>query len=43
MEQGLGVRLFTRTRKGYQLTAGGAELFETVVRVEEELLQRIAA
>ena len=39
MEQGLGVRLFTRTRKGYQLTAGGAELFETVVRVEEELLQ----
>ena len=39
MEQGLGVRLFTRTRKGYELTPGGTELFETVVRVEEELLQ----
>ena len=39
MEQGLGVRLFARTRKGYELTPNGAELFETVVRVEEELLQ----
>ncbi|MEX0337488.1 MAG: LysR family transcriptional regulator [Arenibacterium sp.] len=39
MEAGLGVRLFTRTRKGYELTPSGAELFETVIRVEEELLQ----
>lgn len=39
MERGLGVRLFTRTRKGYALTSAGAELFETVVRVEEELMQ----
>lgn len=39
MEQGLGVRLFTRTRKGYVLTPAGAELFGTVVRVEEDLMQ----
>ena len=39
MERTLGVRLFNRTRKGYELTAGGAELFETVVRVEQDLLQ----
>lgn len=38
MEKGLGVRLFTRTRKGYELTPSGTELFETVARVEEELL-----
>ena len=39
MEQGLGVRLFVRTRKGYELTPSGAELFQTVARVEEDLLQ----
>lgn len=37
METKLGVRLFRRTRKGYELTASGTELFETAVRVEEEL------
>ena len=39
IESDLGVRLFNRTRKGYELTASGAELFKTVIRVEEELLQ----
>ncbi len=39
MEQKLGVRLFRRTRRGYQLTENGAHLFETVVRVEEQLLE----
>ena len=39
MERRFGVRLFKRTRKGYELTASGAELFETVVRVEQELQQ----
>jgi DNA-binding transcriptional LysR family regulator len=38
-ERKLGARLFNRTRKGYELTAGGAELFETVARVEEELAE----
>lgn len=37
MEHRRGVRLFNRTRKGYELTESGAELFKTVVRVEEEL------
>jgi DNA-binding transcriptional LysR family regulator len=39
METNLGVRLFHRTRKGYELTASGLDLFETVVRVEEELIE----
>jgi DNA-binding transcriptional LysR family regulator len=39
METKLGVRLFRRTRRGYELTQNGAQLFETVVRVEEELLE----
>ena len=39
MEQKLGVRLFRRTRRGYQLTENGAHLFQTVVRVEEQLLE----
>jgi len=39
IEGTLGVRLFHRTRKGYELTAGGAELFETVARVAEELAE----
>ena len=39
MERVRGVRLFNRTRKGYELTESGAELFKTVVRVEEELTE----
>ena len=39
MEQSRAVRLFNRTRKGYELTSSGIELFETAARVEEELLQ----
>lgn len=39
IEKGLGVRLFTRTRKGYEMTPSGAELFQTVARVEEDLMQ----
>src|SRR6516165_7029888 len=39
IERNLGARLFRRTRKGYELTAGGAELFDTVARVEEELAE----
>jgi DNA-binding transcriptional LysR family regulator len=39
IERKLGARLFRRTRKGYELTMGGAELFETVARVEEELAE----
>ena len=34
MEARLGVRLFDRTRSGYELTAPGLEIFETVERVE---------
>ncbi|MBT5435401.1 MAG: LysR family transcriptional regulator [Rhodospirillaceae bacterium] len=37
MEARLGVRLFDRTRSGYELTAPGLEIFETVERVEGEL------
>ena len=37
MEQTFSTRLFLRTRKGYELTPVGAELLETVVRVEEQL------
>ena len=39
MERNLGSQLFHRTRKGYELTPTGADLFDTVVRVEEELLE----
>lgn len=39
MERGMGQRLFTRTRKGYELTAAGTEYFEAVARAEEALLQ----
>ncbi|MDH3668043.1 MAG: LysR family transcriptional regulator [Paracoccaceae bacterium] len=39
METRIGTRLFHRTRKGYEMTPSGAELFETVVRVEEELAE----
>ena len=39
MEGSLGVRLFNRTRKGYELTPNGVELFEIVARVEEELVR----
>ncbi len=37
MEDSLGVRLFDRTKLGYELTAPGVEIFETVQHVEEEL------
>jgi len=37
MERKFGTRLFNRTRQGYELTATGIELFETVARVEEAL------
>lgn len=39
MEGKLSARLFNRTRKGYELTVSGAELFETVTRVEEDLAE----
>lgn len=39
METKLNTKLFRRTRLGYELTDVGAELFETVVRVEEELVE----
>jgi len=39
IERNLGARLFRRTRKGFELTAGGAELFEAVARVEEMLAE----
>jgi DNA-binding transcriptional LysR family regulator len=39
MERRLGVRLFERTRRGYELSASGAELFDAVLRVEAELLE----
>ena len=37
MERSFNTRLFQRTRKGYELTAVGLELFETVTGVEEQL------
>ena len=37
MENAFKARLFERTHKGYDLTSVGAELFDSVVRVEEEL------
>lgn len=37
LESKLNVRLFDRTRQGYELTATGMDLFETVQQVEEQL------
>ncbi|MDX1402152.1 MAG: LysR family transcriptional regulator, partial [Kiloniellales bacterium] len=37
LETRLRVRLFDRTRQGYELTEVGLDLFETVRRIEEEL------
>jgi len=37
IEATFNARLFDRTRQGYELTPVGAELFDTVVRVEEDL------
>jgi DNA-binding transcriptional LysR family regulator len=39
LESKLKVRLFDRTRQGYELTAIGMDLFETVQQVEEDLAQ----
>lgn len=39
MERSLGAKLFHRTRNGYELTSPGIDLFETVTRVEEELIE----
>jgi len=39
LESKLKVRLFDRTRQGYELTAVGMDLFETVQQVEEDLTQ----
>ena len=39
LERKLNATLFKRTRNGYELTPTGTELFETVARVEEELLE----
>jgi DNA-binding transcriptional LysR family regulator len=39
LESKLKVRLFDRTRQGYELTAIGMELFETVRQVEEDLAE----
>jgi DNA-binding transcriptional LysR family regulator len=39
LEARLNVRLFDRTRLGYELTAMGMDLFETVQRVEEDLAE----
>lgn len=37
MEARLGVRLFDRTRQGYELSEPGSDMLETVQHVEEEL------
>ncbi len=39
MERRFKAKLFHRTRNGYELSPSGAELFETVERVEEELIE----
>ncbi|MCP4327649.1 MAG: LysR family transcriptional regulator [Alphaproteobacteria bacterium] len=39
LEAKLKVRLFDRTRTGYELTAVGMDLFETVQQVEEDLAE----
>ena len=39
MEAKLKVRLFDRTPQGYELTAIGMDLFDTVQRVEEDLAE----
>jgi len=39
LEARLNVRLFDRTRQGYELTAVGMDLFETVQHVEEDLAE----
>jgi DNA-binding transcriptional LysR family regulator len=39
LEARLHVRLFDRTRQGYELTAVGMDLFETVQQVEEDLAE----
>jgi DNA-binding transcriptional LysR family regulator len=37
MEESLGVRLFDRSKQGYELSTPGLEIFETVQHVEQEL------
>jgi len=39
LEAKLKVRLFDRTRQGYELTAAGMELFDAAKRVEEDLAE----
>ena len=39
MEAKLKVRLFDRTQQGYELTAIGMDLFDTIQRVEEDLAE----
>jgi DNA-binding transcriptional LysR family regulator len=39
MEKSFKARLFQRTRVGYELTPVGAELFQTVSQIEEQLIE----